>query len=61
VAREPMPPDHCLLQFDNNLYLSPHAAHFSQSSYTEVRSKAFADVARVLRGEEPIYAVNQLA
>jgi D-3-phosphoglycerate dehydrogenase len=59
VAREPMPPHHCLLAF-NDVYLSPHAAHYSQSSYAEVRSKAFADVARVLRGEEPIYAVNRL-
>jgi D-3-phosphoglycerate dehydrogenase len=59
VAREPMPPNHCLLQFDD-VFLSPHAAHYSSSSYAEVRSKAFADVARVLRGEEPIYQVNRV-
>jgi D-3-phosphoglycerate dehydrogenase len=57
VAREPMGSNHCLLDFAQ-VFLSPHAAHFSRSSYAEVRSKAFADVARVLRGEEPVYAVN---
>jgi D-3-phosphoglycerate dehydrogenase len=61
LAREPMALNHCLRQLGDNVYLSPHAAHFSESSYAEVRSKAFADVARVLRGEEPVYAVNQLA
>jgi D-3-phosphoglycerate dehydrogenase len=60
VAAEPISPNHCLLHQDD-VFLSPHAAHFSASSYAEVRSKAFADVARVLRGEEPVYPVNQLA
>jgi D-3-phosphoglycerate dehydrogenase len=60
VAQEPMPANHCLRQIED-VFLSPHAAHYSQSSYAEVRSKAFADVARVLRGEEPIYPVNNPA
>ncbi len=54
---EPLPPGHCLRQLENVL-LSPHAAHYSQSSFAEVRSKAFADVARVLRGDSPLYVVN---
>jgi D-3-phosphoglycerate dehydrogenase len=57
VAREPMPANHCLREIED-VYLSPHAAHYSQTSYAEVRSKAFADVARVLRGQEPLYPVN---
>jgi D-3-phosphoglycerate dehydrogenase len=60
VAQEPMPANHCLREMQE-VFLSPHAAHYSKSSYAEVRSKAFADVARVLRGEEPIYPVNNLA
>ncbi len=60
IATEPMPANHCLRQIED-VFLSPHAAHYSQTSYAEVRSKAFADVARVLRGQEPIYPVNNLA
>lgn len=57
VAIEPMSADHPLRQAPNVL-LSPHAAHYSQQSYAEVRTKAFTDVAHVLRGEEPLYPVN---
>lgn len=57
LADEPPSPDNPLLAVDN-LLLSPHAAHFSTQSYAEVRSKAFADVAAVLRGEKPKYPVN---
>jgi D-3-phosphoglycerate dehydrogenase len=60
VTQEPMPPNHCLREIAE-AFLSPHAAHYSQTSYAEVRSKAFADVARVLRGEEPICQVNHPA
>lgn len=58
-AQEPSPPDNPLLRAPNTLF-SPHAAHYSHQSYAEVRTKAFAEVAAVLRGEEPRYAVRQL-
>jgi D-3-phosphoglycerate dehydrogenase / 2-oxoglutarate reductase len=57
LAAEPPSPDNPLLKLDNVL-LSPHAAHYSTQSYAEVRSKVFADVAAVLRGETPRYPVN---
>jgi len=57
LAQEPPSPDNPLLGVEN-LLLSPHAAHYSTQSYAEVRNKAFADVAAVLRGEKPKYPVN---
>ncbi|WAH60662.1 C-terminal binding protein [Pseudomonas silvicola] len=57
LASEPPKADNPLL-LSPNLLLSPHAAHYSQQSYAEVRTKAFASVAAVLRGEEPLYPVN---
>jgi D-3-phosphoglycerate dehydrogenase len=57
LAQEPPSPDNPLLGIDN-LLLSPHAAHYSTQSYAEVRNKAFADVAAVLKGEKPKYPVN---
>lgn len=56
-SEEPLSPDSPLRALDN-VILSPHAAHYSAESYAETRSKAFRDVARVLRGETPLYAVN---
>ncbi|MBF4550718.1 MULTISPECIES: C-terminal binding protein [unclassified Pseudoclavibacter] len=38
--------------------LTPHSAHYSVESLAETKSKALDDVARALRGESPIYAVN---
>jgi D-3-phosphoglycerate dehydrogenase len=57
LASEPPQADNPLLT-QTNLLLSPHAAHYSQQSYAEVRTKAFASVAAVLRGQEPLYPVN---
>ncbi|MBP1849603.1 C-terminal binding protein [Rhizobium halophytocola] len=57
LADEPPKPDNPLLAIDN-LLLSPHAAHYSTQSYAEVRSKVFADVTAVLKGEKPVYPVN---
>ncbi len=57
LADEPPKPDNPLLTLDNVLF-SPHAAHYSEQSYAEVRSKVFADVAAVLKGGKPKYAVN---
>lgn len=55
--KEPPAPDNPLLALDQ-VIVSPHAAHYSTQSYAEVRSKVFADVAAVLRGEKPRYPVN---
>lgn len=57
LASEPPEADNPLLKLDNVL-LSPHAAHYSTQSYAEVRSKVFADVVAVLKGERPKYPVN---
>ena len=54
---EPLPTD-SPLRSCNDVILTPHAAHYAEESYRETIEKAFADVARVLRGEEPVYAVN---
>ncbi len=45
-----VPPE--LRTFDN-VILSPHAAWYSQDAEHETRSRALADVLRVLRGESP--------
>ncbi|MFB9949674.1 C-terminal binding protein [Rhizobium puerariae] len=55
--KEPPGPDNPLLALDQ-VIVSPHAAHYSAQSYAEVRSKVFADVAAVLKGEKPKYPVN---
>ncbi|MGK6313450.1 C-terminal binding protein [Neorhizobium sp. DT-125] len=55
--KEPPSPDNPLLALEQ-VIVSPHAAHYSTQSYAEVRSKVFADVAAVLRGEKPKYPVN---
>ncbi|WP_462402352.1 C-terminal binding protein [Pseudomonas sp. Marseille-QA0332] len=57
LACEPLGADNPLLT-QANLLLSPHAAHYSEQSYAEVRTKAFANVAAVLRGQAPLYPVN---
>lgn len=59
LLQEPPEPDHPLLTAPN-LLLSPHAAHYSQQAYDDVRNKVFADVAAVLKGTAPTYPVNSL-
>lgn len=56
-AVEPLPSNSPLRDLENIIF-SPHAAHYSAESYAETRLKAFRDVARVLGGETPFYAVN---
>ncbi|MDQ0821537.1 D-3-phosphoglycerate dehydrogenase [Arthrobacter sp. V4I6] len=56
-AVEPLAPNNPLRDLEN-VILSPHAAHYSAESYAETRLKAFRDVARVLGGKTPFYAVN---
>jgi D-3-phosphoglycerate dehydrogenase / 2-oxoglutarate reductase len=57
---EPLPPDDPLQALDN-VVLSPHAAHHSLESMNELRGQVIADVAAVLRGEEPRFPVNAIA
>ncbi|MFV0425688.1 MAG: C-terminal binding protein [Beutenbergiaceae bacterium] len=57
LVDEPPAADHPLLRAPRTLF-SPHAAHYSEQSYAEVRTRAFADVAAVLRGDQPRYAVS---
>ena len=56
--REPPAPDDPLLELDNVL-LTSHAAFYSVEAAAEVRSRAVENVARVLRGREPLAAVNR--
>lgn len=57
LADEPVRPDSKLLELDN-IILTPHAGHYSAESYRETVHRAFADVARVLRGQPPRNPVN---
>lgn len=54
---EPPDPANPLLKVEHAVF-SPHAAHYSHEAHRETTSKAFADAGRVLRGEEPLYPVN---
>lgn len=54
--QEPPRPDDPILRAPN-VTLSPHSAWYSERSEVEMREKAAADVARVLRGERPAYPV----
>ncbi|MBF4585681.1 C-terminal binding protein [Curtobacterium sp. VKM Ac-2887] len=56
---EPLPVTSRLTTFDN-VFLSPHAAHFSSESIGEIYAKSMDEVVRVLRGEQPRYPVNHL-
>lgn len=56
----PLAPDHPLRGLEN-VILTPHSAHFSAESIAEIKQKALADVARIVRGEKPVYPVNNPA
>lgn len=59
LVQEPVGMDNPLLSVEN-LLLSPHAAHYSKQSYSEVRNKVFADVVAVLRNRAPKYGYNSV-
>ncbi len=42
-----------------NLMITPHTAYFSNAGLAEIREKSSAEIARVLRGEQPYNVVNQ--
>ena len=56
-ASEPAAPDHPLFRYENFL-ASPHMAWYSEESAQELKRKAAEEVRRVLRGEAPLYQVN---
>lgn len=57
---EPILPDDPLLQFDN-VIVTPHSAYYTEESLYALQYGAADEVARVLKGEEPISAVNKKA
>jgi D-3-phosphoglycerate dehydrogenase len=57
VAIEPLAKDSPLLGRDN-VILTPHTAFYSVEALAELQTKAATDVARVLRGEPPVYPVK---
>ncbi len=56
VETEPLPPTHPLMTLPQVL-LTPHVAFYSQESMQELQRKAAEEVARVLTGHSPRYAV----
>lgn len=57
---EPIKPGHPLLELDN-VIVTPHSAYYSVESLYALQYGAAAEVARVLKGEEPLSAVNREA
>lgn len=57
LASEPGPASHPLFKHDN-FYCTPHMAWHSEESAQELKRKAAEEVRRVLRGEAPMYQVN---
>lgn len=55
---EPISPDDPLMQLDN-VIVTPHSAYYTVESLYALQYGAAAEVARVLKGEEPISAVNK--
>lgn len=57
LETEPPASDHPLLGLDN-VILNPHVAFYSEESVQELQRKASEEVASVLTGRSPRYAVN---
>lgn len=57
--KEPIPPDSVLLTLDN-VILTDHAGWYSEESEVELKTKAARNVAAVLAGGKPPYAVNRI-
>jgi D-3-phosphoglycerate dehydrogenase len=56
---EPPPPDHPVLH-DERILVTPHIAWASEEAAYDSRVRACQDVIRVLRGERPVYALNEV-
>jgi phosphoglycerate dehydrogenase-like enzyme len=59
-SQEPPPPDHPLLAIPN-VVLTPHVAGPTWQSWPRRFANCFANVARVQRGEPPLWVVPELA
>jgi phosphoglycerate dehydrogenase-like enzyme len=59
-AQEPPPPDHPLFKFPNAV-LTPHVAGPTWQSWPRRFENCFANIARVQRGEPPLWVVPELA
>ena len=57
LVKEPPDPQSPLLKMDNVL-ITPHSAWYTEESFIELHRKAAEEVARVLRGESPLWAVK---
>ncbi len=57
---EPPPPDHPVLH-DERILVTPHIAWASEEAAYDSRVRACQDVIRVLRGERPVYALNDVS
>jgi D-3-phosphoglycerate dehydrogenase / 2-oxoglutarate reductase len=57
AAAEPLTPPNPLLEAAN-VIVTPHAAWYSLEAVGDLRTKAAEEVARVLRDESPLHAVN---
>lgn len=60
LPTEPAPPDDPIFG-DERIIVTPHIAWASSEAARDVRVRAAEDVARVLRGEAPWYACNDLS
>jgi phosphoglycerate dehydrogenase-like enzyme len=61
-SEEPVSPDNPLLKLPGDkVLLSPHVAGVSNEAAGRIINMATANVARVLKGEEPLYVVNPLS
>ncbi len=60
-SREPVSPDNPLLGVpENKVLLSPHVAGVSNEAAGRIINMATGNVAKVLKGEEPLYVINPL-
>ncbi|WP_163536131.1 C-terminal binding protein [Gracilibacillus sp. YIM 98692] len=58
LAKEPIDPQHPLLQLDNVLF-TPHIAWYSEESQEELKRKSAENIAAVHLGKYPKYLVNE--
>lgn len=56
--REPVAPDHPLLSL-KNVVATPHVGAGTRDTLTRVLDMAFANIARVARGDPPLHVVNE--
>ena len=57
--KEPLSKDHPFKMIDN-IVITDHAAYYSEESIVELKEKAAKNVIEVLKGNSPIYSVNNV-